>query len=105
MEIIKHTMPSICIPRVFIGTTKHEIIAAFEKMLGTGSVDRVDLIRKQCGMDMYQRAFVHFSNKCAMNEYYNVMSQRLHQGLDIKIVYSEHWFWKCTTSRVPILFR
>lgn len=102
MEIINRTLPSICIPRVFIDTTRREIILAFEKILGVGSVYRVDLIRKQCGIDAYQRAFVHFSNSCASNDYYNVMSQRLVQGLDIKIVYSEPWFWKCTMSRVPI---
>ena len=102
---INPMMPSICIPRVFIGTTKQEIFLAFEKILGTGSVNRVDLIRKQHGMDTYQRAFVHFNNKCIANDYYNVMRQRLQQGLDIKIVYSEHWFWKCTASRVPIPLR
>ena len=102
MEILNHMMPSICIPRVFIGTTKQEIIFVFEKILGAGSVYRVDLIRKQYGTDAYQRAFVHFSNKCVANEYYNVMSNRLQQGLDIKVVYSEHWFWKCTSSRVQI---
>jgi hypothetical protein len=105
MDRFKPTMPSICIPRVYIGTTKQEIIIAFEKILGNGSVHRVDLIRKQHGMDQYQRAFVHFSNKCIANTYYNFMIQRLRQGLDIKVVYSEHLFWKCTVSRVPIPLR
>ena len=98
---INHMMPSICIPRVFLNTTKYDIISVFEKILGKGSVYRVDLIRKQNGSDSYQRAFVHFSNKCNNNNYYDVMLCRLNKGLDVKIVYSEHWFWKCSMSRVP----
>lgn len=105
MEINSVMMPSICIPRVFLDTTKHDIITAFEKILGKGSVYRVDLIRKQAGVDTYQRAFVHFSNKCVSNNYYSVMINRLHEGLDIKIVYSEHWYWKCSISRAPLPFR
>ena len=98
---IKSKMPSICIPRVFLDTTKNDIITVFEKILGKGSVYRVDLIRKQNG-DSYQRAFVHFSNKCNNTAYYNVMLRRLNDGLDIKVVYSDNWFWKCSMSRVPV---
>lgn len=96
---IKYGLPSICIPRLFLDITNADIITVFENILGKGSVSRVDLIRKQQGMDSYQRAFVHFSNKCVNNKQYNVIKDRLCQDLDIKIVYSEHWFWKCSVSR------
>jgi hypothetical protein len=102
MALITSTLPSICIPRVFIEISKQDIIVAFEKILGKGSVDRVDLIRKHGGTEMYQRAFVHFTNQCVENNHCTVMRQRLHKGLDVKIVYSEYWFWKCTITRVPI---
>ena len=97
---ISRAMPSICIPRVFLDTTKYDIISVFEKILGKGSVHRVDLIRNQNGMEGYQRAFVHFSSKCNNSPYYNVMMRRLSEGLDIKVVYSDCWFWKCSLIRV-----
>jgi len=102
MALIATTLPSICIPRVFIEITKQEIIITFEKILGKGSVDRVDLIRKHSGPETYQRAFVHFTNHCLENNHYSIISQRLHKGLDVKIVYSEYWFWKCTISRTSV---
>lgn len=98
---IKHVLPSICIPRVFVDTSRNDIVSVFEKILGKGSVYRVDLIRKQNGFDVYQRAFVHFSNKYNNSPYYDVIMHRLNDGLDVKIVYCEHLFWKCSLIHVP----
>ena len=99
MESKYTKLPSICIPRMYLDTTKSDIIKAFENILGKGSVYRVDLIRKQQEFDGYQRAFVHFSNKCAKTRGCEVISDRLKRGLDVNIVYYENWFWKCSISR------
>lgn len=94
------TLPSICIPRVFANITRKDVADAFERVLGRNCIDRIDMIYKREGLDGYQRVFVHFKNINA-SENYNIMAKRLSSGQDVKVVYSEPWFWKCSVSRVP----
>ena len=35
------------------------------------------------------------------NERSEMLKDRLLSGQDIKVVYNEPWFWKCSASRVP----
>ena len=39
--------------------------------------------------------------KISLHRKYNIMATRLANGDDVKVVYSEPWFWKCSVSRVP----
>ena len=94
------TLPSICIPRVFSNITRKDVAEAFERILGKNCIDRIDMIYKREGLDGYQRVFVHFK-KINASENYEIMADRLSSGQDVKVVYSEPWFWKCSVSRVP----
>ena len=94
------TLPSICIPRVFSNITRKDVADAFERILGKNCIDRIDMIYKREGLDGYQRVFVHFK-KINASENYEIMADRLSSGQDVKVVYSEPWFWKCSVSRVP----
>lgn len=94
------TLPSICIPRVFANITRKDVADAFERILGRNCIDRIDMIYKRDGLDGYQRVFVHFKN-INSSDNYNIMTTRLSNGEDVKVVYSEPWFWKCSVSRVP----
>lgn len=96
-----HSSPSICIPRVFAEITRSQIKEAFNKVLQSDDcIERIDMIRKNRNNDSYQRVFIHFkywpNNKVAA-----MLQKRLSDGLDIKVVYNEPWFWKCSASRVP----
>ena len=93
------TLPSICIPRVFHTVSRYDIVNTFEKILGKGSVSRVDMNYIRDGLYGHYRVFVHFSNKCINNAQHELMSYRLLRGFDVKIVYSDPWFWKCSVSR------
>ena len=91
---MEKSSPSICIPRVFAEITRRQIKEAFIKVLNDDCIDRIDMIRKNRNNDNYQRVFIHF-------KYSSMLKNRLLSGQDIKIVYNEPWFWKCSASRVP----
>uniref|UniRef100_A0A6C0LIK0 RRM domain-containing protein n=1 Tax=viral metagenome TaxID=1070528 RepID=A0A6C0LIK0_9ZZZZ len=96
---MKSTLPSICIPRVFSNITKKDVVDAFEKILGRNCIDRIDMIYKRDGINGYQRVFVHFK-KINQSDNYDIMIDRFTNEQDVKVVYSEPWFWKCSVSRV-----
>jgi len=92
----KPSEPSICIPRVFKSVTRTDLYNVFER-LDLGIIDRIDMVAKVNPYgETYNRVFIHFKK-------WNLKSPvraKLLQGEEIKIVYSEPWFWKCTASRV-----
>jgi len=92
------TLPSICIPRTFLSVTKTDITNTFDTLLGKGCIRRIDIINNSDACGRYQRVFVHF-NKFIASDMSQIMSKRLQSNQDIKIVYSEPWFWKCSKSR------
>ena len=92
--------PSICIPRVFAEITRRQIKDAFIKVLNDDCIERIDMIRKNRNNDNYQRVFIHFKY-WPDNERSEMLKDRLLSGQDIKVVYNEPWFWKCSASRVP----
>jgi len=92
--------PSICIPRVFMSTTRNDIYNIVEK-LGLGAVDRIDLVfKKNERGDPYNKVFIHFKKWNTKDETAIATREKLLKGEEIKIVYREPWFWKCTASRV-----
>jgi hypothetical protein len=92
--------PSICIPRVFMSTTRKDIYDIMEK-LGLGAVDRIDLVYKTNDRgDPYNKVFIHFKKWNTKDETAIATREKLLKGEEIKIVYREPWFWKCTASRV-----
>ena len=93
---IMTTLQCICIPRVFTTISKNDIIYVFDSILGKGSVRRVDIVYSNSNKD--KRAFIHF-NVFQPSDISRVIGQRLSSGKDIKIVYADPWFWKCSASR------
>jgi hypothetical protein len=92
--------PSICIPRVFMSTTRKDIYDTVEK-LGLGAVDRIDLVFKTNDRgEPYNKVFIHFKVWNTKDETARATREKLLKGEEIKIVYRDPWFWKCTASRV-----
>ena len=96
----KPSEPSICIPRVFKSTTRKDIYNVIEK-LDLGAVDRIDMVAKTNDRgESYNKVFIHFKTWNKRNSTAQATRDKLLKGEEIKIVYSEPWFWKCTASRV-----
>ena len=92
--------PSICIPRVFKSITRKDIFGVIEK-LELGAVDRIDMVSKvnERG-ECYNKVFIHFKVWNKKTPTAQATREKLLKGEEIKIVYKEPWFWKCTASRV-----
>jgi hypothetical protein len=96
----KGSEPSICIPRVFTSTTRRDIYDVIEK-LKLGAVDRIDLVPKVNDRgEQYNKVFIHFKVWNTKDATAVATRDKLLKGEEIKIVYREPWFWKCTASRV-----
>jgi hypothetical protein len=98
--------PSICIPRVFNFVRKQDIIDVFEKLLGKGCIERVDIVshrhhsqKVNYTVNDFNKVFVHF-NEWPDNKKSQNIRQRLLEQKTIKLVYDEPWFWKCSASRL-----
>ena len=97
------TGPSICIPRTFPTIrgeqTKRAVFRTF-KDLRIGHIERIDTVHKtDRNGERYCTVYVHLrwytDNKLACET-----RQKLVDGKEIKIVYDEPWFWKCTASTI-----
>jgi hypothetical protein len=96
----KPSEPSICIPRVFKSTTRKDIYDIVEK-LDLGAVDRIDMVSKINDRgEPFNKVFIHFKVWNTKDETARATRDKLLKGEEIKIVYREPWFWKCTASRV-----
>ena len=93
------TEPSICIPRTLNNITWRTVKDTFEEILGKGTVERVDLIHDRNG-DPFCKVFIHLRYWPNDGEAVNIR-ERLLVGEMVKIVYDNHWFWKCSASRLP----
>jgi hypothetical protein len=92
--------PSICIPRMFKSTTRKDIFNVIER-LDLGAVDRIDMVAKvNTRGESYNKVFIHFKAWNKRSPVAQATRDKLLKGEEIKIVYSEPWFWKCTASRV-----
>ena len=92
--------PSICIPRVFDNIEKKTIWGVFTQLFGRDSIDRIDVVFKEApNGEKFKRVFVHFT---AWPQTYEAQAVRrkLLENQEVKIVYDDPWFWKCTASRV-----
>ena len=96
----KPNEPSICIPRVFKSTTKKDIYGVVER-LDLGPVERIDMVAKTNARgECYNKVFIHFKMWNKKSEVAQNTRAQLLRGEEVKIVYSEPWFWKCSASRV-----
>ena len=97
------THPSICIPRTFPTIrgeqTKRAVFKTFRD-LRIGFIERIDTVHKtDKNGDRFCTVYVHLKwnmdNKLARDT-----RQKLVDGQEIKVVYDEPWFWKCTASTI-----
>ena len=95
------THPSICIPRTFTSIRGKPVKAAvFTTMrdLKVGFIDRIDVIQKTDARgERYCTIYIHLKWN-VRNEIARDTRQKLLDGNDVKIVYDDPWFWKCTMS-------
>ena len=95
--------PSICIPRTFPTIrgeqTKRAIFRTF-KDLHIGHIDRIDVVHKtDKNGERYCTVYVHLQWNM-QNQLARETRQKLLDNQDIKIVYDDPWFWKCTMSTI-----
>ena len=96
----KPSEPSICIPRAFKSITRKDIYGVVER-LDLGAVERIDMIAKVNPRgECYNKVFIHFKLWNKKSEVAKNTRAQLLRGEEVKIVYNEPWFWKCTASRV-----
>ena len=99
-QVLSVSEPSICIPRVFENIEKKVIWGVFTNLFGSEAIDRIDIVYKDDSRgEKFKRVFVHF--KAWPNTYESQLVRRkLVEGKEVKIVYDEPWYWKCTASRI-----
>lgn len=96
----KSSEPSICIPRVFKSVTSKKLYDVVER-LDLGTIDRIDMVAKvNVHGESSNKVFIHFKKWNLKSPVAQAAREKLLQGEEIKIVYSDPWFWKCTASRV-----
>ena len=97
------THPSICIPRTFPTIrgeqTKRAVFNTF-KDLRIGHIDRIDTVHKtDKNGERFCTVYIHLKWN-VNNQLARDTRQKLLDGQDVKVVYDEPWFWKCTASTI-----
>ena len=97
------TEPSICIPRTLhdANTDWRNVKDVFESILGKGTVDRVDVVKRRDDDTPFCRMFIHLRYWPTDKPEVVAWRKRLMDGDSIKVVHSNPWFWKCVASRLP----
>tara|TARA_Y100000389_G_scaffold202767_1_gene249094 strand:- start:2933 stop:3223 length:291 start_codon:yes stop_codon:yes gene_type:complete len=86
--------PSICIPRTTTAIRKNDVLSCIEKITGSGSVKRIDIVRKTNKVSDYQCIFIHIDewpNTPLASRVRNILLT----GKNVNIVYKAPHFWKC----------
>jgi hypothetical protein len=96
--------PSICIPRTFPTIrgeqTKRAVFRTFRE-LRIGFIDRIDTVHKtDKNGERFCTVYIHLKNWNMQNQLACDTRQKLLDGEEIKVVYDEPWFWKCTASTI-----
>jgi len=85
---------------VFDNIEKKVIWGVFTELFGRDAIDRIDVVFKETpNGEKYKRVFVHFRAWPTTYES-QLVRRKLLDGQEIKIVYDEPWFWKCSASRI-----
>ena len=98
------THPSMCIPRTFPTIrgeqTKRAVFRTF-KELRIGIIDRIDTVHKiDKNGEKFCTVYIHMKSWNATNQLALETRKKLLGGQEIKVVYDEPWFWKCTASNM-----
>jgi len=91
--IVAVNNPSICVPFIFSNISRTRIHRVFTD-LELGEVETIDIhLDKNC-----QRAFIHFKFWHTTQRVQDI-KQRLLDGEELKVIYDDPWFWKCSLYR------
>ena len=98
------THPSMCIPRTFPTIrgeqTKRAVFRTF-KELRIGIIDRIDTVHKiDKNGEKFCTVYIHMKSWNATSQLALETRKKLLGGQEIKVVYDEPWFWKCTASNM-----
>jgi hypothetical protein len=95
------THPSICIPRTFTtirGKPTKAVVFNTLRDLKVGHIERIDVVQKTDSRgERYCTIYVHMQWNMR-SELARDTRQKLLDGSDVKIVYDDPWFWKCSMS-------
>lgn len=98
LQYVDMSYPSLCIPRVFNETSENMIYRVF-KDLNFGEINRIDIItRRNEKGEPYKRVFIHF-RRWYWGDYAETARKKLISGKEIKVVYSNPWYWKVSANR------
>ena len=98
------THPSICIPRTFPTIrgeqTKRAVFRTFRE-LRIGIIDRIDTVHKtDKNGEKFCTVYIHMKRWNVTDRLALETRKKLLGGQEIKVVYDEPWFWKCTASNM-----
>jgi len=82
-------MTTICIPRVFSTISEKQIRKVFQD-INIGTINKITLIPSS----NYNLVIINIKWNDTINSI--TTQKRLSNGLDIKVIYKEHWFWKAS---------
>ncbi len=91
---------SIFIPSVFNNLDEQVVIDTFNTLFGADCVERVDFWVPQTykGRVKFKMAFVHFK-KMPNTDQANKFKQSIEEGKEIRIHYTDRYFWKCLMNK------
>jgi hypothetical protein len=95
---------NICIPRVYSNTDKKYIKNVFEKIIGVSSNIQIIFVNIK-NDEQFKRVFVNIKYNStnnltnnSTNNKINNLCKRLENNQQLKIVYSDPLFWRCSLS-------
>ena len=100
---IPANLPVLCIPRVYANIKEARIRKIFDE-LDMGTIQRIDIITKHSISkphdkgEKFNRVFVHYS-QWNDSENAQIARERLLNGMEIKVIYDDPWFWKISAYR------
>lgn len=101
VQTISASSPSICIPRVFDNITRDFIGKTFDGLLGGNYVQSIDFVQKVDDKGAkFKRVFIHFNSWPTRNPQIVAVREKLLAGGEVKVMYDDPWFWKCSASKV-----
>jgi hypothetical protein len=93
--------PSICIPKVHKNVTKNFIYDVFNN-LQFGNIKKIDIIYYNNNRNFnYSRVFIHFDKWFTHIPIIKTYYDKLINGENLSIVYSEPWYWRIFLYKTP----
>ena len=91
---------SIFIPSIFNNLEDQIVIDTFNTLFGSECVEKVDFWVPPTykGEIKYKMAFVHFNNM-PVNDITNNFKKSIGEGKEIRIHYTDKYFWKCVMNK------